>query len=246
MNKKRVLRFIKRFFLGLIFFYSLILVVLFIFNIKYDQLNTETEIPKLTMENQFGELKSFSDYKGKLLLVDFWFQGCKPCLEEMKFFPELLKKYDSKLAIMSISIDPKEWTKFILKNKPKPWDFLLSNNKNWTFYNDNRKEESIVKELKIIEYPTYLLFDKNGDLISSPNSGIAAVEYELSGIFGLDLTLKTDRNKKVVKTLPFLIIHYSILVVLILIIQLIIFGIKKLIGTKKTNANKGYNPLLKP
>ena len=237
MNKKRVFRIIKRYIFGLIIFYSLLLIGLFIFFVKYDKLELVNEIPELTMENQFGEFKSFKDYKGKILLVDFWFQGCKPCLEEMKFFPELLKRYDSELAIMSISIDSKEATEYILKNKPKPWSFLPSDNKNWTFYNDNRKGESLVKELKIFEYPTYLLFDKNGDLISSPMSGIAGVENELSGIFGLDLTFKTEQHKKVAEKFHYLIIPYTILVFLILLIQLIIFGIKKIIGNKNTNAN---------
>jgi len=233
MIKKRLFRFIKRYIIGLIIFLLVALIGLYIFFVKVDKLNSELKIPQIPLVNQFGELKSFSDYKGKVLLVDFWFQGCKPCLEEMKFFPELLKKYDSELAIMSISIDTKEATEYILKNKPKPWNFLLSDNKNWTFYNDNRKGNSLVKELKIVEYPTYLLFDKDGELISTPMSGIAAVENKLSGIFGFDLTFKTDRHKEVAEKFPYLIIPYTVLVFLILFVQLLIFGIKKLIENKK-------------
>jgi hypothetical protein len=37
-----------------------------------------------------------------------------------KKIPELQEKYESELAIMSISIDPKEATKYILENKFKP------------------------------------------------------------------------------------------------------------------------------
>jgi len=233
MIKKRIFRFIKRYVIGLIIFLLIALIGLYIYFVKVDKLESELKIPQIALENQFGELKSFSDYKGKVLLVDFWFQGCKPCLEEMKFFPELLKKYDSELEIMSISIDPKEKTEYLLEQKSKPWNFLISNNKNWTFYNDNRKDKSLVYELKIAEYPTYLLFDKQGDLISTPNNGIAAVENELSGIFGHDLTFKTDRYKELSEKFPYLIIPYTILVFLILFIQLLIFGIKKLIGNKK-------------
>ncbi len=237
MIKKRIFRFFKRYIIGLIIFLLIAFIGLYIFFTKVNKLDSELKIPQISLVNQFGELKSFKDYKGKVLLVDFWFQGCKPCLEEMKFFPELLKKYDSELAIMSISIDPKEATEYILKNKPKPWGFLPSNNKNWTFYNDNRKGESLVKQLRIAEYPTYLLFDKNGKLISTPMSGIAGVENELSGIFGLDLTFKTETHKEVAEKFPYLIIPYTLLVFLILLIQLLIFGIKKLIGNKNTNAN---------
>lgn len=233
MTKKRIFRFIKRYLIGLIIFLLIALIGLYIYFVKVDKLESELKIPQIALENQFGELKSFSDYKGKVLLVDFWFQGCKPCLKEMKFFPELLNKYSSELAIMSISIDPKEKTEYLLEEKPKPWDFLVSDNKNWTFYNDNRKDQSLVYELKIAEYPTYLLFDKKGDLISTPNNGIAAVENELSGIFGHDLTFKTDRYKELSEKFLYLVIPYTILVFLILFIQLLIFGIKKLIRNKK-------------
>ncbi|MFT5847838.1 MAG: hypothetical protein ACJARX_002512 [Psychroserpens sp.] len=49
--------------------------------------------------------------------------------------------------------------------------------------------------MKIVEYPTYLLFDKNGKLISTPKNRVAAIENELSEIFGHDLAFKTDRYK---------------------------------------------------
>lgn len=229
MNKKRLFRFIKRYLIGLFTIYLLLAIVAYYFLTNVSTIETDKGIPNIKMENQFGELKSFSDYKGKVLLVDFWFQGCQPCLEEMKYFPELLKKYDSELAIMSISIDSKEMTKNILENKPKPWSFLISDNRDWTFYNVNVKENGLITELPVVQYPTYLLFDENGEFINTPFSGIAGVENELNGIFGFDLTYKTDRHKEVREKLPYLIIPYTILVILILLIQLIIFGIKKLI-----------------
>ena len=237
MNKKRVFRFIKRYIIGLFIFLFLLAIVAYVLLTNINEINNDKVIPNFKLENQFGELKSFSDYKGKVLLVDFWFKGCQPCLEEMKFFPELLKKYDSELAIMSISIDSKEATEYLLEQKPKPWSFLISDNKSWTFYNDNRSDNSLVKELGVTSYPTYLLFDKSGKLISTPFSGIAGVENELSGIFGLDLTFKTNEHKDALDKLPFLIIPYTILVFIILFVQFLIFGIKRQIGNKNTNSS---------
>ena len=92
MNKKRLFRFIKRYLIGLFVIYFLFALVAYYFLTNVSTIKTDNGIPDIKMENQFGELKSFSDYKGKVLLVDFWFQGCQPCLEEMKYFPELLKK----------------------------------------------------------------------------------------------------------------------------------------------------------
>jgi cytochrome oxidase Cu insertion factor (SCO1/SenC/PrrC family) len=223
------LRFLKRYFIGLIFFYLIIFVVIFIFLIKINKIDSDIIIPRISLENQFGELKTFSDYKGKVLLVDFWYQGCQPCLEEMKYFPELLNKYNSELAIMSISIDSKEDTQDLLELKPKPWNFLQSKNSDWTFYNDDKKN-SLVKELKVSEYPTYLLFNKEGELISSPYSGVAAVENKLSGIFGLNLAYVIQKEN--LKKLPALVIPYTVFVLLILFIEFLVYLFKKLFQKK--------------
>ncbi|WP_296316674.1 TlpA family protein disulfide reductase [Winogradskyella sp. UBA3174] len=233
MTKKKIIRFFKRYLLGLIVLYLLLAITAYIMLTKVSNIDYNEEIPQLVLENHLGESKTFSDYKGKVLLVDFWFQGCQPCLEEMKYFPELLKKYDSELAIMSISIDPEKRTKFLLENKPKPWDFLEADNENWTFYNDNMSDYSYVKQLGITSYPTYLLFDKEGNFINTPFSGVAAVENKLSGIFGLNLAY--DLGKDTIKKLPVLIILYTVLVFIILFIQFLIYQLKRLFRKTKTN-----------
>ena len=127
----------------------------------------------------------------------------------MKYFPELLKKYKSELTILSLSIDSREVTLKLLENKPKPFEFIESNNNNWIFQNDNIKDKSYVNKLGINSYPTYLLFDKKGALISSPSSGIAGVEYKLGGLFDMNLTIKSKKSI-FIKFLA-LIIPYTIL-----------------------------------
>ncbi|OIQ30873.1 MAG: hypothetical protein BM564_01280 [Bacteroidetes bacterium MedPE-SWsnd-G2] len=172
-----------------------------------NEIPLDKAIPEYKLENQFGELKSISDFKGQYVLVDFWFSGCKPCIDEMKYFPQLLEKYNSQLVILSLSIDDKELTKNLLTDKPKPLSFLQNNNPNWQFQNVSIMS-GYVKDLKITDYPTYLLFDQNGKLIGTPNSGIAKVEYQLGGVFDMGLTLKA-KKAQFIKFFT-LIIPYSI------------------------------------
>jgi len=48
---------------------------------------------------------SLSDYKGKVLLLTYWFPGCGPCRAEMPFFENVVKQYQSKqLAYVGINI----------------------------------------------------------------------------------------------------------------------------------------------
>ena len=53
-----------------------------------------------------GKEGKLSDYKGKVLFIDFWATWCMPCLGEMPFFNELSKKYSNVQFIGVFSKDP--------------------------------------------------------------------------------------------------------------------------------------------
>lgn len=148
------------------------------------------DFPRIEIKNHRGEYKTIDDYKGNTLLVNFWISSCPYCLDEMKYFPDLLNRYDD-LAIMSLSIDSVSVTEEVLKNKAAPWQFIDTDNPQWTFYNvDIAEKGGYVDLLRLKTYPAYFLIDKNGEVLSSPRNAIFAVERELSGLFSLRATYK--------------------------------------------------------
>ena len=53
-----------------------------------------------------GKEISLSDYKGNVVLVDFWATWCPPCRMEIPHFNELFEEYGEKgFAIIGVSID---------------------------------------------------------------------------------------------------------------------------------------------
>jgi sensor histidine kinase YesM len=87
---------------------------------------------------------------------------------------------------MSLAIDSASVTEEVLKNKAAPWQFIVTDNPQWTFYNVDRTEKGgYVDRLQLKTFPAYFLIDKNGEIISSPRNAIFAVERELSGLFSL-------------------------------------------------------------
>jgi len=48
--------------------------------------------PAFTIKNASGENVSLSDYKGQVVILNFWASWCPPCIEEM---PELQEVHDS-------------------------------------------------------------------------------------------------------------------------------------------------------
>lgn len=65
--------------------------------------------PDFTLLNTELEEVSFSDYQGKVVMVDFWATWCKPCKEEIPRFIELYNEYEAQgFEMIGISADDVE------------------------------------------------------------------------------------------------------------------------------------------
>lgn len=62
--------------------------------------------PDFSLSTLSGEKLSLSDYRGKVVLLDFWATWCEPCREEIPHFVELQSHYrDQGLQIIGVSMD---------------------------------------------------------------------------------------------------------------------------------------------
>ena len=96
-----------------------------------------------------------SDYKGNLIILNFWATWCTPCKEEMPSLDNLKKNPNlNNLKIFPINIGRDDI------NKSKSF-FKDLNIKNLDIYFDN--PETLAKDFALRGVPTTILFNKKGE-----------------------------------------------------------------------------------
>jgi cytochrome c biogenesis protein CcmG/thiol:disulfide interchange protein DsbE len=94
------------------------------------------------------------DYKGKVVVLNFWATWCPPCVEEMPSLVELQKKVkDKNVTVLAVSLDVDEgaYKKFIKDHRV---DLL-------TVRDADQKSNSLYGTFK---FPETFVIDKNGVL----------------------------------------------------------------------------------
>ncbi|SIN65833.1 TlpA family protein disulfide reductase [Chitinophaga niabensis] len=66
--------------------------------------------------NYHKDSLSFSEHKGKMLLIDFWATWCGPCIAEFPKLDSLQKKYEGDLQIILVTNEPREKIETFFKN----------------------------------------------------------------------------------------------------------------------------------
>jgi cytochrome c biogenesis protein CcmG/thiol:disulfide interchange protein DsbE len=66
--------------------------------------------PDFTLKDDMGRAVKLSDYKGKIVLLNFWATWCGPCKLEIPWFIEFEQRYkDSGFAVLGVSMDEEGW-----------------------------------------------------------------------------------------------------------------------------------------
>ena len=97
-----------------------------------------------------------AEMNSDFMILDFWFVGCLPCIEDHKRISKSLSFLKQKHAeLISISNDDSYQT----------WkSYLKKHNYPWAQYKKPLAVENIISQLGITTYPTYILLNKKGDI----------------------------------------------------------------------------------
>jgi len=96
---------------------ALIVVIFGIFMIGTTTASAQ-EAPNFTLTDLNGSEVSLSDFKGKVIIVDFWATWCGPCKMEIPSFIKLQEDYQDDVVVLGVSLDqggPKAVVPFVKK-----------------------------------------------------------------------------------------------------------------------------------
>ena len=66
--------------------------------------------PNFTLRDADGKTVKLSDYKGKVVLLNFWATWCGPCRIEIPWFVEFQKTYKDKgFSVIGVALDDEGW-----------------------------------------------------------------------------------------------------------------------------------------
>jgi thiol-disulfide isomerase/thioredoxin len=126
---------------------------------------------ELTLTDLQGQTQSFSQWRGKVLIVNYWATWCHPCREEMPGFSRLQDKYrDKGVQFVGISIDTADKIIEFQKTTPVTYPLLIGD---ISVMEDSAKLGNTRQAL-----PFTAIFDREGQLSATKLGRFSEPELE--------------------------------------------------------------------
>lgn len=128
-----------------------------------EQQKTPAPLADLELTDQFGNTHTLSDYKGKVIFLNFWATWCGPCRNEMPDIQKLYDEYsaqgeDAEVVILGIA-GPGIGQE---KSAEEIADFMTENGYTYPVLMDTSGE--MFTQYGISAFPTTFMIDKDGNV----------------------------------------------------------------------------------
>jgi len=114
----------------------------------------DTPAPDFTLKSRSGENLKLSEYRGDVVLINFWASWCGPCRQEMPLLEGIYKKYrDLGFTLLAVNVDedPSK-AEDLLKDIPVTFPVLFDN------------ASKVSKLYKVVAMPSTVIIDRDGNM----------------------------------------------------------------------------------
>ena len=112
------------------------------------------EAPEIELKDLSGKPVKLSNYRGKIVLVDFWASWCGPCRDSLPVLERLSRTYQDKgLVVLGVNID---------NSADEAQAFLKKNKLNVSFPVVNDKEKKVAARYAPPTMPSSFIIDRSG------------------------------------------------------------------------------------
>jgi peroxiredoxin len=126
---------------------------------NYLDVTERAEAPDIQLVTAEGGVTKLSDFRGKVVYLNFWASWCQPCIQNFTKYADLRAKLNTEgVILLNVSIDdqPKLFQAAVEKHQPlginaQPFDLKLAR-----------------KIYNLYAIPTYYVLDKNGKIAHMP------------------------------------------------------------------------------
>ncbi|MGB5895971.1 MAG: TlpA disulfide reductase family protein, partial [Ignavibacteriaceae bacterium] len=115
--------------------------------------------PSFTLFDLDGKKVSFVDYKGKIIIIDFWATWCGPCLASFPGMKKAVEKYENDSWVKFLFINTWERVEEKTKNAA---DFIAKND--YPFHVLMDEDNKVIEKYKVSGIPTKFIIDAQGNI----------------------------------------------------------------------------------
>lgn len=126
---------------------------------KAKSLSAGNPAPDFTLQSNKGKMVSLSDFKGKVVYLDFWASWCGPCMYEVPFANKLMERFKGKDVVflyVSLDEDLKVWEKTV-REKEMGGVHLFAPG----------FENEVAKKYDVSAIPVHYIIDKSGKIFDN-------------------------------------------------------------------------------